>query len=385
MKHPVDDANWPARLSAAIRAVGLHVADGPAEQLVDTGLAHLHFRLPGSGMLARVPKQSQMQLGADANLAYQAACFERMAPSGHTPRLFGVLPVSRYLPRGALLVEEIIGRAARLPGDLPALAQALAAIHSLPLPDRAGRQQLLDPVGSLAALLQEIDAQAMHLSSVHVARLSRARIESVLQGVREQMAFWTQPPRRLIAFDAHPGNFMIRANGDAVLVDLEKGRYGPPALDVAHATLYTSTTWDATHRIALDADAIAETYLQWQAALGSQVAGSARSWLVLRSAMWLWSVTWCAKWLDSAGRAADSGATGEDWSTQLSADTLVAHVRERVQHYLSPVVVEQVVSGFDELSMRLNTRAGKPYHSAQPPRHRREGRIDQLQAVGSSL
>lgn len=384
MKHPEVDADWPARLSAAIRAAGLHVTDNPAEQLVDTGLAHLHFRLPGSGMLARVPKQSQMQLGAHANLAYQAACFERMAPSGHTPRLFGVLPPSGYLPRGALLVEEIIGRAARLPDDLPALAQALAAIHSLPVPDRAARQPLLDPVDSLAALLQEIDAQAMHLSSVNVARLSRARIESVLQGVREQMALWTQPPRRLIAFDAHPGNFMIRANGDAVLVDLEKGRYGPPALDVAHATLYTSTTWDATHRIALDADAIAETYLQWQAALGSQVAGSARSWLVLRSAMWLWSVTWCAKWLDSAGRAADSGATGEDWSAELSADKLVEHVRERVQHYLSPHVVDQVVSGLDELSMLLITRAGKSYLHAHSTRHMRESCADPLNAVDAS-
>ena len=59
--------------------------------LADAGLAHAHLRLVGTGVLARVPKQSQLDLPAAANLAYQAACFERAAPSGHVPRLHGVL------------------------------------------------------------------------------------------------------------------------------------------------------------------------------------------------------------------------------------------------------------------------------------------------------
>ena len=102
------------------------------EPMPDKGLAHWHFRLPGTGWLARVPKQSQMDLPAEANLAYQSACFVRAAPSGHTPKLLGVLSPSAHLPRGALLVEEIVGRPARLPADLPAIMEALAAIHALP-------------------------------------------------------------------------------------------------------------------------------------------------------------------------------------------------------------------------------------------------------------
>lgn len=345
--------DWPARLTAGLRAVGSPLADAAPELLADTGLAHRHLRLADSGVLARVPKQSQMQLAASDNLVYQAACFERMAPSGHTPRLIGVLPLSAHLPRGALLVEEIVGRPAHLPEDLPALALALAAIHRLPLPDSDARPPLLDPGDSLAALLQEIEAQAVHLSGVQVAPLSRTRIESVMQRVRHHMSGWSGPPRRLIAFDAHPGNFLLRSDGHAVLVDLEKGRYGLPALDVAHATLYTSTTWDVTHGVALDSTAIADTYLRWQAALGPNVSGDRDSWLVLRTAMWLWSVTWCAKWLGTAARAADPRATGEDWSTALSAEALIEHVRERVLHYLSPENVEQVVSGFDELFAKL--------------------------------
>lgn len=319
----------------------------------DTGLAHLHMRLSGTGVLARVPKQSQMQLPAHENLAYQAACFERMSVSAHTPRLFGVLAPSVDLPRGALLVEEIVGRPACLPNDLPAIASALAAIHGIAVPGPADRSPLLDEPDALAALLRDIDDQAVYLANAQLDPHSRSRITATLEEVRARGSDWRTPPRRLIAFDAHPGNFVVRADGSAVLVDLEKSRYALPALDVAHATLYTSTTWDVRHRVALDAATIALTYRQWQACLGHDAAGHPDSWLLLRRAMWLWSVTWCAKWQATAGRAPDVDTKGEDWSTALSTDTLVDHVRERVGHYHAPATIELVMSGFDALAVEL--------------------------------
>ena len=36
-----------------------------------------------------------------------------------------------------------------------------------------------------------------------------------------------------------------------MLVDIEKARYSHPPLDLAHATLYTSTTWDVDSRAEL--------------------------------------------------------------------------------------------------------------------------------------
>ena len=80
-----------------------------------------------------MPKQSQVGLLPDAHLAYEAACFERAQAGGRSPRLHGTLPPSPALPHGALLVDEIVGRPARLPADLPALVEALAALHRLPL------------------------------------------------------------------------------------------------------------------------------------------------------------------------------------------------------------------------------------------------------------
>src|SRR5262245_17242103 len=128
----------------------------------DKGLAHHHVRLRGSGIVARIPKQSQMNLDAHENLRYQAACFRRASAGGHAPRLVEVLDPSAALPRGALLVEEIQGEPVTLPQDLPAIAEALASIHELPLPSAPARQPLFDPEKPLEAMAAEIRQQAAY-------------------------------------------------------------------------------------------------------------------------------------------------------------------------------------------------------------------------------
>jgi hypothetical protein len=336
---PLEDA-----LRDALRAAGSPWTDAAFEPLPDAGLAHAHLRLAGTGVLARVPKQSQMDLPAQANLDYQAACFERASASGHAPRLHGLLPPAPALPRGALLVEEIVGRPARLPQDLLAIIDALAGIHALPLPAPSGRAPLLDPPDPLALLRGEIAAQAMFLDAAGLDARSRRAIDVQLEAVAELCAAQARPPKRLIAFDAHPGNFIMRA-GAAVLVDLEKARYSHPPLDLAHATLYTSTTWDRASCAVLSVDEVAAAHARWLARVPDGAAFA--PWLVpLRAAMWLWSVTWCAKWRVLSAQAARAGGDGEDWSGQRSDAALIAHVRERVDDYLSPSGVARVL---DEL------------------------------------
>lgn len=330
-------------LRIALQATRSPWADAALEPLPDQGLAHTHVRLVGSGLLARIPKQSQMQLAAAQNLAYQAACFERASASGHAPRLHGLLPPSAALPRGALLIEEIVGRPARLPQDLPAIAEALAAIHSLPLPDAAARSPLLDPADPLALLREEIEAQARHFDAAGLAAPARAAIEAQRRALDRVCARTERPPKRLIAFDAHPGNFLVRADGRAVLVDLEKARYSLPPLDLAHATLYTSTTWDAASHAVLKVDEVRAFQQHW---LAHCAGGEAwREWLVpLRAAMWLWSVSWCAKWRVTSAQPAQHSADGEDWSAERSEAALVAHVRGRVDDYLSAPGVNRVIA-----------------------------------------
>jgi hypothetical protein len=348
----MDDADRPpiVALRAALSRARSSWADAPLDPLADKGLAHHHVRLVGSGWLARIPKQSQMGLPAAEALAYEAACYERAAASGHVPHVHAVLPPSPELPRGALLVDEVAGRAARLPEDLPAIAAALAAIHSLPLPQ--ARAPLLDDADPLAALRTEIDRQAEHLDAAALDAPARALIEHARADFAALTARPERPPRRLIAFDGHPGNFLIRADGRAMLVDIEKARYSHPPLDLAHATLYTSTTWDIDSRAELSLPEVLGFYEVWQSRC--DIGSALRPWFVpLRTAMWLWSVTWCAKWRVLSPREARTGADGEDWSRDKSSAALIAHVRDRVDDYLSLAAVERVTCEFDALRRTL--------------------------------
>jgi hypothetical protein len=332
-------------------------AGSTLQPLADKGLAHHHVRLLGTGLLARLPKQSQMGLGAADNLAYEAACYQRAAASGHVPRLAGTLPPGRFLPRGALLVEEIIGRSARLPDDLPAIAEAFAAVHGLPLPAAPERAPLIDAADPLAALQAEIQAQAAYLDPAALLPGTRALIDGALAQFSRLCDQPERPPRRLIAFDGHPGNFLIRGDGRAILVDLEKARYSHPPLDLAHATLYTSTTWDVDSSAELTPAQVLAFYEAWQRACGAaDIGGEPATWFVpLRAAMWLWSVTWCAKWRVLSPRHAHRNTRGEDWSAEHSSEALVAHVRGRVDCYLSAPAVERVLHELDELRAAFGT------------------------------
>jgi hypothetical protein len=360
MSHPphpsADEATLLAGLRLALQDARLTQADAPLQLLGDKGLAHHHVRLIGTGWLARLPKQSQMGLGAAANLAYEAACFERAGPSGHVPRLHGELPPSAALPRGGLLVEEIRGRTARLPQDLPAIAQALAAVHSLPLPGVAQRAPLMDAGDPLGAMRAEIEAQAAYLDAAAMAPGARALVDVVRANFAHLCKNAQRPPRRLIAFDGHPGNYLIRSDGRAVLVDLEKARYSHPPLDLAHATLYTSTTWDLETHAELTPAQVCHAYAVWQQHC---IDGETmRAWFVpLRAAMWLWSITWCAKWRVLSPRAASSSADGEDWSQQHSSNALIEHVRNRVDCYLARPAIEHVVHELEVLRGTFETAA----------------------------
>lgn len=348
-----------AALRAALRAsrgaLDAALVDAAFEPLADTGLAHWHVRLAGTRWLARIPKQSQMGLAAADNLAYQAACFERAAPGGHTPALRAVLAPSASLPRGALLVEAIDGLALTLPRDLAGLIDALASLHHLPLPEEAARPPLRDPADPLAALAAEIDAQAAHLDAAVLAPAARRRIDAERARWQRLLATPSRPPRRLIAFDAHPGNYLRRrADGRVMLVDLEKARYGAAALDLAHATLYTSTTWDLQTSADLALPDVASAYAHWRSVMvGAAGLEDERTWFApLRRAMWLWSVTWCAMWRVQSGAAPRAGGDGADWSAAQSESALAAHVRERVDHYLSPEGVDRVCDEADALAAR---------------------------------
>ncbi len=307
--------------------------------LTDKGLAHDHVAMPGTGLLFRVPKQSQMELSPADNLAFQAECFRRAAASGAAPGVRDIVDPGDVLPFGALVVEHVEGRAARLPGDLPAIARCLAAIHAQPLPAECAPLAIFR--NALAGILAEVERQAEHLDHPGVPAISRRLIREEISGLRRDAATGAAA-LCLITFDAHPGNYLIRPDGSAVIVDLEKMRYSAPGFDLAHASLYTSTTWDIETRAELSPSEAVGFYRTWLAAVQPGLRDEARPGLVAeRRAMWLWSVTWCARWLAESAGGAAHGST-RDWSKNLSDDVLTRHVADRVTDYLSHESVEKV-------------------------------------------
>lgn len=307
------------------------------EPLAVTGIAHDHIRvrglvLDGKPALLRIPRLSQWGYEPDANLAYQRACFERARPSAVTPWLLGVLPVSAHLPMGALVVEEIAGRKPRLPGDMGAIARCLAAIHALPAPaSRPPLQVHDDPV---AGTLAVIEGQAGFLEQSGIGAEARAAMAEELAWAR---AFADRPapraqPQCLVATDAHPGNFLIRGRNQdrAVLVDLEKMLYGSPAIDLAHASLATSTMWDPDCAGILKAGEIAGFIERYFSAAGAGPAAALKPWILpMRRLTWLRTMTWCARWL-VLSRA------GEDWSAGRLDPAFAGHLKRTIPGYFTP-------------------------------------------------
>lgn len=273
-------------------------AAGDLAALPVTGLAHGHIRVARASVLLRVPRNSFTGLAPTAALARQAAVFERLAPSGRVPRLRGLVPPGPGVPFGALVVEEVAGRPPRLPAEIEAMADALAAIHALPLPPRMARPPIPDEADPVAATLALIQEQASHMEAAGLAPGCRAQIEAEIQwaeGFATVAAVGGQP-RRLGLTDTQPGNFLVGPDGFARFVDLEKAVYGAPSIDLAHATLGPSVGWDPACDTRLAMADVARFYRRYLAAAEPGYTAALRPWLApMRRLTWLRTITIFAK------------------------------------------------------------------------------------------
>ena len=307
------------------------------------GLIHAHVRIRGTDAVLRIPRLSSFGLEPVDNLAYQAACFSRAVASGHVPKLIGTIPPQADIPWGALIISEIIGGTPSVPDALPAIAQALAAIHALAVPADAARAPIPLHADPVTATLAVIEAQAEYL---HEAGLASAALSQIKDELARARAFAAEAvgadiPVTLVGTDTHPGNFMTRPDGVAIFVDLEKMLYGAPAIDLAHATVYTSTMWDADVATALTPEDVAVFYAAYFAAMPSALALRIRPWCgPLRRFTWLRTTTWCAKWRVQS-------RDGVAWSAAQHDPAYIQSVRDRIADYFDPATIEAIRAGFD--------------------------------------
>ena len=337
-------------LGAALRRIDGFADVTPAElePMRVKGLVQEHVRIAGRGLVLRVPRLSQFALEPEANLAYQRACFERAEPSGATPRIHGIVGIEDRIPYGALIVEEIVGRAPRLPGDMAALADSLAAIHALPVPAEDARAPLSVHDDAVSGTLQFIETQAAYLPQAGLAPEAARRIDEELAWARDfaEASRGKPQPITLVGTDTHPGNVLIEPDGRAIFVDLEKALYGSPAVDLAHASVYTSTMWDPEIATVLDRAAVEAFYARYLSRVAPDQAEALSPWLApLRRLTWLRTTTWCAKWRVEAAKApAATGSTRERsaWSAERHEPDLIAGVRARIDDYFDPDTIARI-------------------------------------------
>lgn len=316
------------------------------------GLVHEHIRIRGRGVVVRVPHWSQFGFAPLDNLAYQTACFERAGPSGATPRLRAVVPICEGLPYGALVVDDIVGRMPRLPDDLPAMAECLSAIHSLPVPDMDARAPLYVHSDPVAGTLGFIRTQAAFLSEVGLRTEAMHQIQDEIAWAEKfaQRVAGEAQPITLVATDTHPANFLVEEGptARAVFVDLEKALYGSPAIDLAHSSVYTSTMWDKDIAVALDKDQVAMFYRHYLDRVPTELAERLGSWLSpMRRLTWLRTTTWCAKWTVESAReepATAQGGQASGWAARRRDPAMIAAVRARIADYFDPETIARIRS-----------------------------------------
>ncbi len=295
-----------------------------------TGTAHGHVRL-ADGRLARIAYAWEGDSTAAARLHVQADAFRYLQPAGRTPSLHEVVEPRPGLPGGALIVDFIEGSAPRVPDQLDAMAEALARIHSLPLPPAgASMPRQKNP------FLETLDAAepyAMRYLDKAVpdsgARAEIAEELRLMRGMALAFARRTQPLSVALA-DTHPGNFIVDHADIAWFVDLEKVHVGSPAIDLAHATLPTSTLWhpDVGKMLtAAEVRAFNEAYL---ARVGRKRAEALAPWLMpMRRLTWLRTTLFMARWRAET-RAPRDPANTSQWSDSGLDPQMKQHIDARI-------------------------------------------------------
>jgi aminoglycoside phosphotransferase len=261
----------------------------------------------------------------------QAAAFRHVAPANVTPDLVDIIEPTDGLPGGVLIVDAIDGRPPRLPDEMTLIADTLAALHALPLPAEGSPLPRQD--NPFLATMEVIEHHAARFldRAVPEAR-ARAEIAEELRELRGMaLALGRRPqPLALALGDTHPGNFLVDATGKAWFVDLEKVHAGSAAIDLAHASLPTSTRWTEGSDRALDAAELRVFHNRYLARIGAGPVAALRPWIVpMRRLTWLRTMVYFCRWRVQT-RAPRDPADPEQWSDAGMAPEMKAHIERRI-------------------------------------------------------
>ena len=313
-------------------------------RLPNTGTAHGHVRLI-NGLLARVAYAHEGDAMATVRLHTQAEAFRYLEPAGRTPKLYRVMTPRVGLPGGALIIDFIDGRAPRLPDDLGAIVDTLVRLHGLALPPAGSPLPLqADP---FLETLQAVEATALRVLDKAVTDpAARAEIGEelhLLRALAPDLGKYPQPLTVALA-DTHPGNFIVDHAGVAWFVDLEKVHVGSPAIDLAHATLATSTLWHPDVATVLTAGQTRAFYDDYLARIGDDKAEALLPWLEpMRRLTWLRTTIFMARWRVETQAPRDPQNVGQ-WSNAGLDPRMKAHIDATIDRCFAAETIRSIRS-----------------------------------------
>ena len=199
------------------------------------------------------------------------------------------------------------------------------------MPPGPARPPIASPANPLADVIERArTALDAYLPTAPVSAASKAVIADRMKAAEALLATNANlQPTALCVSDTHPGNFLIRQDGRAVFVDLEKPVYGCPALDLAHTVIDVAAGWDPDAGMNPSRDDRAAFVNAWLAAAPPQLAEATAPLITpFRQAVWLRTISFFMRW------RAESALQGP-WSAERLGPRAAAHFKAHVENSLN--------------------------------------------------
>src|SRR5205814_5586842 len=212
------------------------------------------------------------------------------------------------------------------PDELDLMADTLARIHALPLPPATS--PIPRQTNPFLQTLEAIELNVLRFLDKAVpdagARAEIAEELRAMRGMAPALGRQVQPLTVALA-DTHPGNFLVD-RGMAWFVDLEKVHVGSPAIDLAHATLATSTLWHPAIGKVLSPAEVKGFYDAYLEKVGAGQAALLAPWLLpMRRLTWLRTTLFMARWRFQT-RSPRDPADPTQWSDAGLEPAMKAHI-----------------------------------------------------------
>ncbi len=263
-------------------------------------------------VVLRIVTGSQMGLGVEEQVHYEAGALELLAETARTPQVIGIETDPPELPYPYMLIEFLPGRPLDYRQDIEMAARCVARIHRAGIPEAHHLQDHRNPVRSI---LDEVDrligdapesTQAMQCRWDAVALL----LDRVRAMPRTEHAL-ASCDLAIINTDLNSHNFIVDG-GRIWLIDWEKARIGPTVLDLAHFLLPTTTLWrdrGAAQLSAEDERRFIDAYLGKRPELDRE--RYSRALAIAKRIAALRAIAWCA-WALAVAESGDRAIVNEE-------------------------------------------------------------------------